>query len=380
MTKNNWDPYVQIGSEKMDEFLKSHFIQTNRKLLFILGVGFDIRMNIILRKLVSLLPNLNLEILLIEFDEGATSSSHRYKHLVNENVEELRAISGEKPVSIKRIRLIEEKKGKKKWIGDVQAADIIKDYSDLSPFSDIMVDISALPRSVYPSLVGKVLSLIEREGNTSQINFFVATSENAGIDNQIQESGAEDNLDYLKGFGGGIEKTSEEEKPIIWFPILGENKLSHLKKAYSHIIQLHDRPYEICPVLPFPSKNLRRADSLIIEYHAWLFDELGVESKDIIYVPEQNPFETYIRLNNSIKNYNDSLKTLGGCKAVISNFSSKLLSIGTILTGHELRSDIGVGILNVASEGYIINDESELKNLKNLSEVFLTWVTGEPYR
>jgi hypothetical protein len=119
---------------------------------------------------------------------------------------------------------------------------------------------------------------------------------------------------------------------------------------------------------------------LIIEFHSILFDRLGLEAKNIMYVPEQNPFEAHIRLNNAIKNYNHSLLPLNGCKAIISSFSSKLLSIGALLSGHELRDDIGVGILNVDPEGYKIDSLDEIKNLKADTELFLSWLTGDPYK
>jgi hypothetical protein len=115
-----------------------------------------------------------------------------------------------------------------------------------------------------------------------------------------------------------------------------------------------------------------------------LFDELRIEGQNLMYVPEQNPFEVYRSLCSAIINYNESLKILNGCKAAISTFSSKLLSIGALLAAYELtycnESDkIGVGLLNIDSQGYRIDDEELLTILKNESELFLTWLTGEPY-
>ena len=71
--------------------------------------------------------------------------------------------------------------------------------------------------------------------------------------------------------------------------------------------------------------------------------------------------------------------SLNGCKVVISTFSSKVLSIATLLTAYELMEDIGVGVLNVDSQGYEIDDFEELKNRRESSELFVIWLTGEPY-
>ena len=113
------------------------------------------------------------------------------------------------------------------------------------------------------------------------------------------------------------------------------------------------------------------------------FDELRIESQNLLYVPEQNPFEVYRNLSNAIINYNETLSIINGCKAAISTFSSKLLSIGALITAYELNSrkidKIGVGVLNVDSKGYKIEDEGTLNTVNQESELFLTWLTGEPY-
>lgn len=372
---NRWESYAKIGGKKVEIFFNEHFAQPNRKLLYILGKGFDVRMNGLIQVLFESCSAVNMECILVDYKEGSDSASRQYSSLVETNLTGLNALLGGRTLIKQSIELFSGTAGKRKWIGDRTIGGIIP--SDLDGISDVIIDISALQRSVYPSLIGTLLSLIEQK--QLGINLFVGVTENARIDALITEVGTEHDLKYLHGFGGDIEITAEAEKPIIWFPFLGEGKMEQLKKAQDQIIK-HTRPYEICPVLPFPSKDLRRSDALIMEYHEWLFDASQIASKDIIYVPEQNPFEAYIRLNKAIKNYNQSLKTLGGCKAVVSNFSSKLLSVGSILSAYELKDDIGVGLLNVPSEGYKIQDEEEMKSLTSESQTFLMWLTGDPYR
>jgi hypothetical protein len=115
-----------------------------------------------------------------------------------------------------------------------------------------------------------------------------------------------------------------------------------------------------------------------------LFDELRIEPQNLLYVPEQNPFEVYRNLYNAISNYNKTLNIINGCKAAISTFSSKLLSLGALLTAYELNSldeesKIGVGILNVDTNGYKIQKIEDLVSLNEETELFLLWLTGEPY-
>lgn len=370
-----WDPSVLIRGDKTSQFWNSHFNSTQRSLLFILGKGFDVRMNIAIQELIKNCPTIKLECWLIEFDEGAGSNSTKYVKHVQENEKELSVCLSGKRIVTKKISLWNSKvKGKRKRIGDRQAAQLLESYDQIKQFTDIIIDISALPRGVYFSLVGKFLTFIDNYAKGKKPNLFVVVSENADIDSKIKEKGIDEDVGYLHGFGGTLELTSESEEPVIWFPILGEDKTEHLDKAYAHI-----GPNEICPVLPFPSKNPRRSDALIKDYYQLLFDRLNIESQNIMYVPEQNPFEAYIRLTKAIRNYNDSLQALDGCKAVISTFSSKLLSIGSLLTAYELINEIGVGILNVDSHGYDIDSFDDIKSLKNNSELFVIWLTGEAY-
>lgn len=375
MNNLRWSPYVFFNGNTTYSFWQKHFSNPKRKLLFILGKGFDVRMNIAIEALIKCCPSVNMDCWLIEFDEGSSSNSRKYQVQVDKNFKELQRALGSRSLIRRKISLWNNtSKEKKRRVGDRQAAQLLNNYDEISSYSDIIVDISALPRGVYFSLLGKFLSFIDTYGRSASPNFSIVVSENISIDTKIKNKGIDEDVDYLHGFGGQIGLASESEEPIIWFPILGEDKLEHLEKAHAHI-----QPNEICPILPFPSKNPRRSDSLIIDYHQLLFDKLSIEPQNLMYVPEQNPFEAYVRLINAIKNYNTSLKALNGCKAVISSFSSKLLSIGTLLAAYELKNDIGVGVLNVDSQGYEIEDISELYKLKDESELFLIWLTGEPY-
>jgi len=374
-----WDSYVFMkGVNEIQSFLNIHFNNNSQKLLFIIGKGFDIRMNIGIELIAKHLPNLQIKCILIEFDEGLGSSSNKYNAYVEENFKVLKGLNNIS-LETKKISLWKGRGRNKRRIGDREAAKIFSNYNDFSSYANIIVDISALPRGIYFSLIGKLLSLIDNNKINGQEthNLFVLTSENAKIDQLTTDEDIDDELIYTYGFGGEIELTNES--PIIWFPVMGENKLKLIEKAYNKI-----NPDEICPLLPFPSKDPRRSDILIIEYHKLLFEELRIAPQNFLYVPEQNPFEIYRSLSMAIVNYNKTLEVINGCKAVISSFSSKLLSIGVLITAYEfdypINGDkIGVGILNVDSKGYRLENENELESLKSESELFLTWLTGDPY-
>ena len=370
MDNLRWSPYVLIkGKQDIFDFWNQQF-NSNSKILFIVGKGFDIRMNQGIHVLNSIKQNLNVQCLLIEFDEGDDSPSKRYASLVDNNVQQLFGLV--KNIKTKNIKLINDSTRKLRRVGDRAAANIFSDINDLNEFTDIIVDISALPRGVFFSLIGKILILLDQNSKNSNRlpqNLYVLTAENAKLDANIIEAGIDEEINYTHGFTKNLELS--KKNPIVWFPMLGEDKQIQISKAHARII-----PNEICPVLPFPSKDPRRADALISEYHRLIFEVLRVESRNIIYVHEQNPFEVYRTLSLAISNYQRSLTELGGCRIAISVFSSKLLSIGALLTSYE---DDNVGILNVEAQGYTIRDQDILQELNLSTELFLTWIYGEPY-
>jgi len=376
MKEDRWNPYVLLQNEAITDLWSNHFKNNDKKVLFIVGKGFDVRMNIGLKSLIDMCPAIDLECMLVGLEEGKDSSSHKLQELVDENMIQIDELLYGKKIIHKEVKLWSSQGKKKVRIGDREAANLIEGYDNIKDYTDIIVDISALPRGVYFSLIGKLLSLIDRYSNNSK-NLFICVAENANIDKATIEKTTDGDLNFLHGFGGGIEITSEMEKPLIWFPILGEEKIGHVRKAFEKITESKNRLYEICPTFPFPSKDPRRSDAILIEYHELLFDELGIEPQNIMYISERNPFEAYIQLRNAIKNYEKSLEIINGCKSTLSNFSSKLLSIGTLLAAYENRDNVGV--LNVDSQGYDYVDKNEVKKMKSESELFVTWLTGEPY-
>jgi hypothetical protein len=372
-----WDPYVLLRNEEISPFLKVYYPENSeKKLLYIMGEGFDMRMNRGIQCLKENSPTLDITCLLIQYDEGRSSSSKRYKPLVKKNTDELQTLVPEEKILTRKIELWSAEGKKRKRVGDQNVADVFNSADIFSNYTDIVVDISALPRGIYFSLIGKIQAMLDQFFPENLKNFFIITAENANLDSNIKEFQPDSELSYVYGFRGGSELTSDK-KQIIWLPILGEGTAHQIGAAYEKI-----KPNEICPVLPFPSKDPRRSDALLIEYHQLLFDELNIEGQNIIYVPEQNPFEVYRTLSQTIRDYNETLAVVKGCDIVISTFSSKLLSIGALLCAYEFKekNTIKVGILNVDSSGYEIEEGGFEDNIVNRSELFLIWLAGEPYK
>ena len=309
---------------------------------------------------------------LVEYDEGAASPSRSHDSSLTANVNTIESLFKDNGgLTTKGIRMWSDD-GRRR-VGSRGAAEVFASTDAIKSYTDILVDISALPRSLYMPLLAKLLYLVDRINDIRHPNLHVLVGDNPDLDQLITAEGLSDEASYLHGFESGIEQEATADAPKVWMPILGEGKIGHFERIYDLIVS-----DEIAPILPFPCANPRRTDDLILEYRPYLFDRLRIEPTNFIYVPEQNPFGVYRELLSAIKHYSSSLSALGRCKIVISALSTKLLSLGALLAAYDLKqAGYPVGIAHVHADGYTMpNVTSQQTSTDNLFEV---WIAGEPY-
>ena len=168
-------------------------------------------------------------------------------------------------------------------VGSIRAAKVFNSLSDFSSYSDVVIDISAFPRGIFFPIMSKLLEMFYEGRSNPQKkcvpNLHAVVAENPSLDAVIQDEGVDEHACYLHGFGASIQMESTRDIPKVWIPILGENQEIQLNKIRDFI-----NPEETCPAIPFPSINPRRNDSLILQYHRFLFAELNINPNDILYV------------------------------------------------------------------------------------------------
>src|SRR3569833_2889654 len=164
MNSNRWNPYVLLSGKDLQECFTSHFT-TGSKVLMIMNKGIDVRMNIALEHVKSYSAQPNVEVLLISFDEGDESASQQYKVMVEANMAELDGLIDKANVHEEKIELWTTDGDNKRRVGDRKAAKIV-DSIAVENYTDIIVDISALPRGIYFSMIGKLLTVIDNMGDS----------------------------------------------------------------------------------------------------------------------------------------------------------------------------------------------------------------------
>lgn len=377
MTDNlemKWWPnhFLQRGVD-FDAFWKEYLNSGQKNILFILGKGFDPRMNCGINQMLGFEGEFKLTCMVINFQEGEFSPSRAYTDDVVFNFEQLeRLLNGRHALIEKELKMIE---GKRR-IGGRKAAELFSDKEILMRYTDIVVDISAMPRNIYFPLINQILVLLDKADIKEQgKNLHVIVAEDFSQDIRISAKELDENASYMFSFSADMELEDSAETPLIWFPLLGEGKQEEINTIYKLIEPtVRNREIEICPIFPFPARNPRRVDDLIIDYHKF-FEIHNIEPRNIIFADEQNPFDVYRQVRNAGLHYDVALKPLYGCRKVITATSSKLLSLGALMAAQE--GDMAVAF--VGAQGYTLDEEKKENTMDVDCELFEIWLAGEPY-
>lgn len=369
-----WQNYVINRGSNLRTFWRTHLGEGDRDILFILAKGFDPRMCLGTRLVCDCGGTGKRDAILIEFSEGAASPSRIYQARVDENFKALNAILENRGVIHRREIKTRSAEGHR--IASRSAGNLFRNVDEFSGYTDIVLDINAMPRAVYIPLIAKILFILDnarKQPKPTILNFHVFVWDDATLDQNIRDEGIEDTAVYLHPYSGAMDREATAGQPKVWIPLLGEGQRLQLQRIYDLVV-----PDEICPVLPSPSVNPRRGDDLVMEYHDLLFDRLRVEPRNFIYCSEQNPFEAYRQITRAIRAYRESLNSLGGSKFVISALSSKLLSVGALLVAYDFKSaKIEIGLAHVECHGYHMEDDVPAEASEHHGEPVGLWLSGE---
>lgn len=331
-------------------------------ILFVVGSGFDPRATAVLERLTDTTQR-RVDGLLIRLPEDATDLDVRPRAAANrERIAELIAQAGGE---LREQQLPEfHDPGA---LGRLVSREFQR-RGVLDAYREVIVEISAMPRSVFFPLIRGVLERAHAPADDERRwdgDLHVAVCENPEADESILEEGTT----AMAPIGGFARPRGEDPRTTIWVPVLGEGGVARAQRLHQEL-----DPDEVCPVLPCPARDPRRGDRIVLEYRQLLFDDIRLEPRNVIHAAERNPFDLYRTLGRLHDRYRQSLSPLGSVAMVLSSHSSKLLSVGVLLTAYEH----GLEVQHVAPGNYGLHHAGE--HLREHDEIFDLWVTGEPYR
>ena len=379
-----WDQYVFRRGSDANNLWDRLFEHRKMRLLYIAGSGFDIRAQTVMRECVNSIRDSQAvideaKLVLIEFTNYRLDDA--LQELTKQNGEALTAIFSELG-TVDKMPFGTSEDGE-----ELSASSALRSGTNavlhmVADQTDIILDASSLPRVVYLALMTSLLNRLIPDKTVAAplaadgVNFQVLVAEDADLDSQIMAEDPGNEIVLVPGFFGAMQAESVQEWPLVWFPILGEHRTNQLQQ----IMKLTDIPgeAEICPVVPHPSRDPRRADRLLVEYKYPLFDSRGTPTSNILYVHESHPFEAYRQLLGAMTHYRDSMVVLGGCRLVVTPFSSKLITLGAGLACFEMRPSAQadelyrVAIPHAEPTRYVVSPEAVKESRPEICCLLLT--------
>ena len=338
---------------------------------FVLGHGFDPRAGVAVNCLISAKSDICFDTLALKFDHGSDMPNEQMEEAAKKNWSEIyENVESRGEVNITDV-IFRGDGGRN--VGARNSANVFSSRNEITKYTDIVIDISAMPQSSYYPLIARLLFFYDelRKEGKNQPNIHVVVSEDPDLDSEIRAEGVDETASFLHPFEGAFNREATGQLPKIWFPVLGEGQEVQIDRIYNLI-----NPDEICPVLPSPSRNPKQGDKIVMEYHELLFDQLRIDPRNIIYCSEFNPFEVYRQIRKSAIQYDSVFQLVGGCKIAISALCNKLMSLGILLVAYELKQSgiLNLGIAQIDCKEYIMSKNASL----NAEPVGL-WLVGECY-
>ena len=233
MPRRWFDYYFLERDSELTQLLKEHFGTVQRSVLFVLARSFDPRTTLGLQMLIAAGGEGRRDVRLLVYKEEDRPDNQELMHRAQQNFEEITSlIKGKGELNEYLVEFYSD--GRR--VASQRAADTFSRISEIEPYTDIVVDVSGMPRGVYFPLVARLLYFIDEEWNTSERdipNLFLLVAEDPDLDAAITQQGIEEFADFLAMFRGAFGQEAQANLPT-------HNPASHCRDRHS--AQSHLRP------------------------------------------------------------------------------------------------------------------------------------------
>lgn len=332
--------------------------------MYVMAVGFDPRCLIGLAKFLDMYGRSNPLVVVIGLPPPRPTTDQEVVELATANQSTFDTLTQQVDVHRIDFPVVHEQASAGPAI-----ARALTEPSLLEEIGLLTIDVSAIPTDLYFPLIKAAIQVADDPERQWPNDVMVVACENPGIDAMITEEGIDAAI-RVRGFCPQFGTDSENPGPRIWAPVLGENSEPALRAIHEWL-----KPDDVCPVLPFPAHDPRRGDALVLNYQTVLFDAFKVSPTNFIFADERNPFDLYRTLGRLREDYVNSLRPLGATTLVVSTHSSKLLSVGALLSAVELD----LPVLSAPPTDYAFAPVDLQAAIEN-NRLACAWLTGQPYQ
>ena len=334
--RTHWKNAITHFDGQVDEFIRDYFTNTERKCLLVAAAGFDPRS----KRVASLLSDVlgeRMTGLFIREERGTPSED-----LVRKADENQAAL--EELVPDSKVFQVEVFSDDGAAVGGPRIVNILGENPISEDITDVILDMSALSIGIGFPTASLLLSDCEANAGRS---FHMMISSNPELDDRIISEHSDRPM-AVRGFSGSGQRYAESEAATIWLPQLVKGRASALTKIGLSI----GKTYKICPVVPFPARDPRRADNLLSEYEPELVNEWDVDPRDIVYVSERNPLDCYRTLTTVKERFERTVLGTYEPHIILSPMGSKVMAAGALMAAIEH----GLTVLYLETERYLFDD------------------------
>lgn len=357
--RQHWENCLTHFDDGVERFIGEYFSSTDRNCLLIAGAGFDPRSRLVADRLAAVMGD-RLCGLFVREDRGDPAID--LQTLANENEKQLRSLV--KRCQVETIRIFSPDDNAA--VGGQRMITLLQTFDWPKNLTDIVLDMSALSMGVgFPA----ARMLIARCEENPALNLHLMIASNPDLDDRIVGEPALQ-AQPVRGFAG---PSSFQALPIarIWLPQLGRGRVQTLRK----IRATHDSVYKVCPVVPFPARNPRRADELLSEYQAALVDEWKVDARDYIYVSERNPLDCYRTISTLKKRYDKTVDEVFFPQIILSPLGSRVIAAGAMMAAVEH----GLSVHYVETLRYVFEPSASSAQPEGREMIVHIWLHGPVY-
>ena len=358
-----WGRCVEHRSQAVQPFAASHFGESHRRVLLVGGAGFDPRSLVVARLLASVAPDRIYGLFLREQRPNPNPS---LLTRAEQHIARLGELVGR--VQLLEINVFESDGAVGIGRHVVEAVRTL----DLSPYSDVIVDFSALSIGSSFPLTRLLLQRLERDAESGSPvpNLHAMVTGSPATDDQIVPSPST-MVQPVHGFQGrlGIDETARAAR--LWMPQLRFHLRGVLDRLYEEI-----KPHDVVPVLPFPASDPRIGDRLIEHYAAEFDGQWEVDARSIVYADEGSPLDFYRTVLRIDDGRQPVFASTGGNLLVLSPVGSKVLALGAMMAAAERDLPVMyVEALSYSAEGTESREDRDF----SYDDLVHVWLLGEAY-
>lgn len=272
-----------LSRDDVEEFITDYFPSAGPTLLIgNLGFSADV---LYFPERLGALPNVDMRF----FHERRPAVPSVITQLASERALQLHAMAA-CPMQTADVSILAEDGAP---VGGRNACMQVHQWLSVRHYTDVVVDATGMSRCTAFPIVKQLYQLSQR--TEIRVHLLVADS-NQAFSNV--ESVSNDRGDWMHGFPAESETDDYAKALKLWVVQLSEKAGASLQTMFREL----DSPEEVCPVLPFPATNPRRADELLYEHREYWQREWIESPLNFIRAHESDPmdvFHSIVRLHTA---------------------------------------------------------------------------------